>query len=210
MDSVNYTLEAREDSPDMRLITSRVRVGLHPGRRPTPRLARGRGFTLLELVVVIIIVSFLAVIAIAKLLAIQVDAERVSMETVVGTLRSAIGMAVAESIVKRDMHGIEALVGSNPMDRLAETPHNYLGAIDHPNPAGYEDGNWYFDKDSRELVYLVRNRANFAGGVSDPPRARFKVEPAYRDQNGNKRFDSSIDTVEGLRLTPIEPYKWIR
>lgn len=210
MESVNYTLKAREDSADWRLVVSCVPVGCRLGKRPTPRLARGRGFTLLELVIVIIIVSFLAVIAIARLLAIQVDAERVSMVTVVGTLRSAIGMAVAESIVKQDMRRIETLVGSNPMDRLAETPHNYLGAIDHPNPAGYEDGNWYFDKDSGELVYLVRNKANFTGGAADPPRARFRIEPAYRDRNGNKRFDSGIDTVEGLRLTPIEPYKWIR
>lgn len=195
---------------DKRLIVSRFPSGWRRAANLADVPRCSRGFTLLELTVVIIIVSFLAVIAIARLLAIQVDAERVSMGTVLGTLRSAIGMAVAESIVKQDMRGLEALVGSNPMDRLAETPHNYLGAIDHPNPVGYEDGNWYFDRDSGELVYLVRNKANFTGGAADPPRARFKVEPAYRDRNGNKRFDSGIDSVEGLRLTPIEPYKWIR
>ena len=195
---------------DKHLIAGRFRTESHSTARLTRVRAGSRGFTLLELVVVIIIVSFLAVIAIAKLLAIQVDAERVSMETVLGALRSAIGMTVAESIVRQDLRGLEALVGSNPMDRLAETPHNYLGAIDHPNPAGFEDGNWYFDKDKRELVYLVRNKANFIGGVADPPQARFRIESAYRDRNGNKRFDSGIDTVEGLRLTPIEPYKWIR
>ena len=195
---------------DKRLIVGRFPFGGCHAASLTHARSCSKGFTLLELVVVIIIVSFLAVIAIAKLLAIQVDAERVSMETVLGTLRSALGMAVAESIVRQDMRRLEALVGSNPMDRLAEPPHNYLGAIDHPNPEGFEDGNWYFDKDKRELVYLVRNKANFIGGVADPPQARFRIESAYRDRNGNKRFDSGIDTVEGLRLTPIEPYKWIR
>lgn len=195
---------------DKRLIVSRFPFGECHAASLTRARSCSKGFTLLELVVVIIIVSFLAVIAIAKLLAIQVDAERVSMETVLGTLRSALGMAVAESIVRQDMGRLEALVGSNPMDRLAEPPHNYLGAIDHPNPEGFEDGNWYFDRGSGELVYLARNKANFTGGVADPPRARFKVEPAYWDRNGNKRFDSGIDAVEGLRLTPIETYKWIR
>jgi general secretion pathway protein G len=195
---------------DKRLIAGRFRIEWHNTACLTRVSAGSRGFTLLELVVVIIIVSFLAVIAIAKLLAIQVDAERVSMETVLGTLRSAIGMAVAESIVRQDMRGLEALVGSNPMERLAETPHNYLGAIDHPNPEGFEDGNWYFDKGNGELVYLVRNREYFTGGAAEPIRARFAVQAVHRDRNGNNRFDSSIDTVEGLRLTPIEPYKWIR
>lgn len=177
-------------------------------RRFAPR--SGRGFTLLELVVVVIIVSLLAIIAIAKLLAVQVDAERVSMQTVLGTLRSAIGMAVAESIVRQDLRGLEAFVGSNPMERLAETPHNYLGAIDHPNPAGFEDGNWYFDNDRRELVYLVRNKEHFSGGAADPPRARFTIRLVYRDRNGNGSFDDGVDSVEGLRLAPVEPYKWIR
>lgn len=159
---------------------------------------------------VIIIVSFLAVIAIARLLAIQVDAERVSMETVLGTLRSAIGMTVAESIVRQDLRGLQVLVASNPMERLAEKPNNYLGAIDNPDPASFENGNWYFDNGKRELVYLVRNKTYFSGGAADPIRARFAIELVYHDRNGNKRFDSGIDTVEGLRLAPIEPYKWIR
>lgn len=179
-------------------------------RRSVGPFTRVRGFTLLELVVVAIIVSFLAAIGIGKLWAIQVDAERVSMETTLGTLRSAIGMAVAESIVRQDLQRLEAMAGSNPMERLAEKPHNYLGAIDNPNPGGFEDGSWYFDNAKGELVYLVRNKAYFAGGEADPPRARFRIELVYTDRNGNKRFDHGVDAVEGLILSPIEPYKWTR
>jgi prepilin-type N-terminal cleavage/methylation domain-containing protein len=199
----------RDRRADKRLITGRFPMGRRTVVQRRRTTANG-GFTLLELTVVIIIVSFLAVIAIGKLLAVQVDAERVSMETVLGTLRSALGMAVAESIVRQDINGLVKLAGSNPMERLAETPHNYLGAIDQPNPAGYEDGNWYFDNDRRELVYLVRNQPYFSGGAVDPPRARFRVELVYSDRNGNNRFDSGVDSVEGLRLAPVEPYKWIR
>lgn len=169
-----------------------------------------RGFSLLELTVVIIIVSLLAVIAIARLLAIQVDAERVTMETVVGTLRSTLGMAVAEAIVRQDLRGLSALEGSNPMERLAEVPTNYLGVLEHPDPANIEDGHWYFDKEAGELVYLVRHKEYFSGGAENPPRARFEVRLVYTDRNDNGRYDSGVDSVEGLRLAPVESYKWIR
>lgn len=203
-------LSRRADPADKRLIAGRFRTGLPRQRRTAAIPMAGRGFTLLELTVVIIIVSFLAVIAIARLLAIQVDAERVSMETVVGTLRSALGMTVAESIVRHNLPDLQALERSNPMERLAETPNNYLGAFDHPDPAGLEDGHWYFDKNAGELVYLVRNKAYFSGGAADPARARFAVRLVYRERNGNGRYDVGVDTIEGLRLAPVEPYKWIR
>lgn len=169
-----------------------------------------RGFSLLELVVVIIIVALLAVIAIARLLALQVEAERVAMETVAGTLRSALGMTVAEAIVRHDLHGLEAWEGGNPMERLAEAPTNYLGAFDDPDPTRLENGHWYFDKRVGELVYLVRNEEHFSGGAANPSRARFAVRLAYADRNGNGRYESGVDSVEGLRLAVIEPYQWRR
>lgn len=158
----------------------------------------------------IVIVAMLAVVLIARLLAILADAERTSMETVVGALRSAIGMTVAEAIVTQDVRGLAALEGSNPMKRLAQVPSNYLGAFDNPEPASYEDGNWYFDNKAGELVYLVRHRERFNSGSDNPPRARFVVRVVYSDRNGNGRFDSGIDALEGLQLVPVEPYKWTR
>ncbi len=167
------------------------------------------GFSLLELVVVIVIVALLSAILLARLLALQADAERVTMETVLGTLRSAIGMTVAESIVRHDLRRLQALAGGNPMDRLAEVPANYLGALTNPDPARLPDGHWYFDASARELVYIVRHKERFRGGDMNPPRARFAVRLVYADRNGNGRFDSSVDVAEGLRLVPIEPYQWI-
>ncbi len=191
------------------LIVGRFRCAF-VARQKTGAPGRERGFTLLELTVVVIIVSFLAVIAIARLLAILADAERVTMESVVGTLRSALGMAVAEAIVHQDLRGLEALQGSNPMQRLAEVPPNYLVALEHPEPTNLEDGNWYFDKPAGELVYLVRHKEYFSGGAGNPPRARFAVRLVYADRNGNGRYDSGVDSVEGLRLAPVEPYEWTR
>lgn len=172
--------------------------------------ARAGGFSLLELIIVIIIISILLVVAISRLLALQVDAERVAMEMVLGTLRSAIGIKVAEHIARQDIRGLAQLEGSNPMERLAELPANYLGALDHPDPKALRDGSWYFDTRDRVLVYLVRHKGYFSGGLPDPPRARFAVRLLYADRNGNGRYDQGVDAIEGVRLAPIEPYRWTR
>ncbi|MGA9032236.1 MAG: prepilin-type N-terminal cleavage/methylation domain-containing protein [Sulfuricaulis sp.] len=185
------------------------REGHGPRFRVRPKRSSD-GFSLLELVVVIVIISILLVVAISRLLALMVDAERVTMETVAGTLRSAIGMKVAESIVKSKVVDLRAYEGSNPMDLLAEVPRNYLGELDGANPASLEDGNWYFDKRDKTLVYLVRNKGFFTGGLSSPPRARFALRLVYSDKNGNGKFDQGIDEIEGMRLSPVETYSWSR
>lgn len=166
------------------------------------------GFSLLELVVVIVIISLLLVIAISRLLALRVDAERVVMAQVLGTIQSGIGIKVADNIVKQDIAGLRFLEGSNPMDRLAQLPSNYLGELEGVDPATLEDGNWYFDKQERVLVYLVRNKGFFTGGLANPPRARFAVRLVYTDKNRNGVFDAGTEMIEGLRLVALEPYNW--
>ena len=166
------------------------------------------GFSLIELIVVIVIICVLLVSAISRLLALQVDAERVSMETVLGTLRSAIGMQVAEHIVRYKVDELADVAGTNPMHGLAELPSNYLGALNSANPEDLENGNWYFDTGEGVLVYLVRNKQFFASPSQDPPRARFAIQLVYTDADGNEQFDRRIDTIAGLRLSALETYRW--
>ena len=102
------------------------------------------GFSILELTVVFVIIAVLAAIAISKLFPIQVDAERTSVENVIGGLRSAIGIKVASYIAKDDVAGVRRLVGSNPMDLLSEPPRNYLGTVSAAGVSGVPTGEWYF------------------------------------------------------------------
>ena len=174
------------------------------------RRARTCGFSLFELVVVIVIISILMVIAVSRLIALQVDAERVVMESTVGAIRSGLGIKVAESIVRQNIAGLPAYEASNPMNLLAEVPKNYLGEMEGTDPYSLEKGSWYFDLPTRTLVYLVDNTGYFSGGMDDPPRVRFKIRLVYADTNGNGIYDSGIDAIEGLRLVVLEPYKWVK
>ncbi len=168
-----------------------------------------RGFSLIELMAVIIIISILLVLAIQRLLALQVDAERVVMESTVGAIRSGIGIKVAEKIVRQRVGDLPLLENSNPMNLLAEVPRNYLGEFGgETDPYTLEKGSWYYDTTARTLVYLVDNTGYFSGGVEHPARARFKMRLVYTDANGNGAFDAGIDSLEGVRLAVLEPYRW--
>ncbi len=173
------------------------------GKFPPTGCRNVAGFSLLELVVVICIISGLLALAIPKLWALQVEAEKVAMEQVLGNLRSAIGMKVADFLVRNDMAGVRSLTGSNPMDRLSEVPSNYRGALNGANPDTIAAGNWYFDMQARALVYRVRNQDYFRGGLGKPARARFAIRVIYEERGRN------TNEIAGATLVPLEPYVWV-
>ena len=169
-----------------------------------------KGFSLLEMAVVLIIVSVLLWVIGTRFFQIQVFAEQAATEQVVGALQSALGMKVAEHYVKGETKRIEALATSNPMNNLAQVPKTYLGALRQPKPATIEGGYWYFDAGKRILVYQVRNADQVEGGARNPARLRWAVRLQYEDRNGNKIFDSGLEQVVGVQLVPLEPFRWKR
>ncbi|MEA3362039.1 MAG: type II secretion system protein [Thermodesulfobacteriota bacterium] len=165
-----------------------------------------RGFTFLELVVVITVISALAVVALNYYYKLLVDVERTSMEHDLGVMRSAISMQVAGHFVAGDMAGLEKLAGSNPMDLLSEKPNNYLGVISHYKIEDIEKGSWFYDSKEHMLIYLVRNQLYFETELAEPVRARFKIYPVYSDKSkgGQTKY------MSGLTLKEEEPYRWLR
>jgi type II secretory pathway pseudopilin PulG len=175
-----------------------------------PRVApTSGGFSLFELVVVVIIISIFFVAIASRLWGLQVDAERAAMEQTVGVLDSAIGIKVATHIAQGDIAGLRTLDRSNPMNQLAKLPKNYLGEVNEAS-AHIEDGNWYFDTRSHYLVYLVRNKSYFISKLEAPARARFVLQLVYEGRNENQAFDPGINGIAGLQLVAVEPYTWAK
>jgi prepilin-type N-terminal cleavage/methylation domain-containing protein len=156
-----------------------------------------RGFSLLELVVVIVIVSVLAVFAIDRLLALRFEAERVGVQSVLSALRSGLYIEFAGQAVRGQLGRAAAAEGSNPMLTLSEKPESYAGEFHGADPALFAPGTWYYDSRDGVLVYLVRFPEQFASPLGPPARMRYKVVPDY-DNN----------QVRGLKLVPLEAFSW--
>lgn len=167
-----------------------------------------RGLSLLELLIVIVIISVLLVVAIDRLLALRLEAERATVQSVIGALRSALYIEFAAAAARGQMQRMDVARGSNPMLRLAEKPDAYAGEFFGADPDLFEPGTWYFDTRDRALVYLVRFPQEFVTPLSGPPRLRLAVEPDYDDVDRNGRFDPGRDPVRGLKLVPLEPFYW--
>ena len=169
--------------------------------------SKQRGFTFLELAVVITVISALAMVALNYYYKLLVDIERTAMEHDLGSLRSAISIQVAAHYSAGDVTGLAKLVDSNPMDLLSEKPKNYLGVISHYDLKKLEKGSWFYDSKSQTLIYLVRNQLYFETMLESSARARFKIVPVY---SGKKQEEFGISNVSWLALKDLEPYRWLR
>lgn len=167
-----------------------------------------RGFSLLELVVVVVIVSLLALAAIERLLKLRFEAERAGVQSVVAALKSALTIDFAAAAARGQLERMGEAAGSNPMARLAEKPESYAGEFYGADAAGFEPGSWYFDTRDRALVYVVRFPEQFSSPLAGTPRARFAVAPDFDDRDGNGRFDAGRDALRGLKLVAVEPFSW--
>ena len=168
-----------------------------------------RGFSFLELILVIAIISLLFTVAVDKLLILKVEAERTAMAQILGSLRSAMGIQVASHISNDTIKELIESENSNPMDWLSEKPENYIGVLDEPDPTDIELRSWYFDSYNKHLVYRVSSGEYFKSSLKGAKRARFRVNLDYTDVNEDGEFNENIDEIHGLTLQSIEPYKWL-
>lgn len=153
------------------------------------------GFSLLELVVVIVLIGVLIAVALDRLLPWIDEAERVAVMRLEGELRSALMLEAARHIARGDRAGLEQLHGANPMALLLERPRNYLGEYSATEGMHVPDRYWFFDRERRELVYQPSGPK-----VSEALRLALRAEVAYADRNGSGAFEPASDEFHGVRL----------
>lgn len=172
-------------------------------RLPVRRRSRQSGFTLLELVLVILIISILGIAAIDRLLEYRVDAERAMVQTVVGNLRSGLGLEVAKRVARDEIRSINNLQNSNPIALLAQPPENYIGEITNESQVD-KTGVWYFDTRTSALVYRIRFSDYFRTPLPGPARVRYRIELVHMNDTSGEETTH----VAGLNLVPLENYQW--
>ncbi|MBI5889677.1 MAG: type II secretion system protein [Nitrosomonadales bacterium] len=167
-----------------------------------------RGFTLLELIVVVSIVAILAGSLLSRIPFYQEQAEKAAMEYVAGAVQSALTIRYSALLTRGAASDKElrALASDNPMDWLAQKPHNYVGEYFDPASRAIPPGSWYYDLKSHELVYAVDRAAYFMPGKGGKKWIRFHTRVVYEPALG--RAKAGKEVVATL-FEPAEPYHWM-
>jgi len=153
-----------------------------------------RGFTLIELVIIIVVLGILASVAIPKFMNVSKEAEVASVANMVSSLESALSIYTA----KQYLDG-QSVAVHNPFDDLSNIPNNYKGINDPIDATNTPNGSWSWRPTGNWLVYNPKRGIN--GGWLNGGE-RFIVYEVQVVLDG-------VDTV-GLRLdtTPAYTYTW--
>ncbi len=167
------------------------------------------GFTLFELIIVIVLVGLLFLIASWRLLPLRGDAEAAHVATTVGALRSALGLEVTERIVEDSLDSAAELDRTNPMPLLAEVPGRYIGEVESAQEADIPPGSWYFERTSGQLRYRVRFPQYLAGPKREGPvELSWQVRLRYLDRDDDGRYEPNADSLRGIALEAMDNPRW--
>lgn len=120
------------------------------------RIKDQKGFTLIELVVVMVILALLAAVAVPKFLDLQKQAEVSSVRKVVGNIRSALSIRTAQALVNGEV--LADLAGTlYPMELLSTVPEPYEGKQGAPLSLTDYKGVWWQGNGSHDLYYNPRS-----------------------------------------------------
>jgi len=167
------------------------------------------GFSLLELVVVIALISTLVAVALNRLLPYIDEAERVSVLRVEGQLRSSLMMEAAQRIVRGQSASLTELEGSNPVKFLLEPPKNYVGERFRRDIEQVPTRSWYYEQDGHRLVYRLGAPVGMPVHDESLQDPAFEVRIAFADMNGNGIFEAQRDELYGVRLQRVAGMQWL-
>ena len=166
-----------------------------------------KGFTLIELVVVIAIISVLAGVLIDRVWFYQEQAEKAAMEQVAGALQSGLILQYGHLLTNEREADVKNLSQENPINWLMKKPPNYVGEFFAPTPGAISPGNWAFDLKNRELIYVPSHVDYFMPDSQGYKWVRYRTHLQHETRTGAK--GKGAKELASLLFEPVEPYQWM-
>ncbi len=124
-------------------------------------MGRQRGFSKFEFSLVIAVIGILATALMARLNAIQAEAERTEVNLTVRNMRVGIQLAIGERIIRGEENRIVEVAQASPVDFLGHRPRDFNAETGIP----MAPGQWAYDPVRRELAYQPRLPEAFGGAA---------------------------------------------
>lgn len=120
-------------------------------------MKRQRGANKFEFAVTVAIFGVLASVLLARLNAIQAEAERTEVDLTVRNIRVGIQLAIGERIMRGEEERIAEVAQASPVDFLGHRPRGFTD-----RRTAEAAGQWAYDPVRRELSYVPRLPQAFA------------------------------------------------
>lgn len=115
---------------------------------------RLRGFSLFELVVVIVLAMLLLTVAFLRYANLQAIAEQSAKNAVLESLRVGLALKATELAMREGAAKVRTLEQVNPFDLLSAKLSNYGGEV--RQPSDLRPATWYYSPSTGELLYAER------------------------------------------------------
>jgi hypothetical protein len=165
---------------------------------------RIRGASIFEFAIVVLVACTVALVFLDRVAFYLEQAEKAAMQRSAADMSWALRIRVAELMLANDGPTIAALDGANPVEALDFQLGTYAGSGPGSEEARIPAGRWFFNRDSRELVYFPNYDASF----SRPQGVRARVSWRIVVVREAPRLGAA-SRASWARLELVRPYRWL-